>query len=996
MMGLEVTQESLENRMFGHLPFVGFSLATLSFGWALQALAAEPLPAKSPGPDIVAMVRPLLEDLKSAEYSQSRCLLAPILAADKRTIAFSRDNTFHAGDQIVAINGEPLSTISARALHDILVKYPAEATLKVRLSRLGSETEVTAPCSDNQLFYGMLRAAATAAALDEAATCADRMADVGKHHALSATWLNVALQCRVKAGRVAGAPMAAEYFDVYHQALLENSYSAEALKRARPSLQAAARKLLQGGSRPLAEKLQQEYAAAVANVAPQLAGPLSLQLDADVPIPLNNAGGVQQSPTVIATQNGKVTNMTIAGQLAAKHPVDCVGLSTLDNSRTPPDLYLGVSACIQKNDYLTAAALFALAGIESHFDAERVSDKSAGQAGQVLIMTTFNALPDDKRQEFQKAVTGLNADPKGMEPICRAIEKIGFPTYYPEYMVLHGIHAFTAKPGDATLVADFNAPTTWNFLLTNYLSCHDVPAVPPASTQRATVAKQELPADPNPMTPGLYQFRSNIVSQAPDLRNEEPQRLCFTPALIAAANLVPQAGQCNQLNTVHKGNTTYKDLSCMKNGVVATGRSTETLEGNKRYSVIDLTTTDNTGTHPLHLVTEMIFLGPVCNATYADSSATTKSPNVVASSGALTLERELPIEIDVSTTPHAIKATSDGGVLVTLDSFPPQVLKLNASGAVEWKFEEPTPSGGGVTYIRMAAPDHASGVILCAAREHARDRLTRVPSAVIRLNDHGQEIARLDAATGEVHGGIFYEASGCIPWQDGYVVVAREPRPAGEPDDFGHVESHLRDRTTVMRLRADLSIQWRKPIRMYPNSTASTAGPRALPNGDLILPDLNGMTLIDGDGRIKAHTAMPACGWLRTAKPDNRIRLSCSPGNPLPLTPITIYEYDGSLQLVSKLPLGTKDNGQFTVIELADGRFTVLGANEDSQPPFIVLYGATGKELGRYTYLKKWSTDSSHGYLVDGVATGPAQIATLRLSEHHDHFISIITWINTK
>src|ERR1700733_5300577 len=155
MMGLEVTQESLENRMFGHLPFVGFSLATLSFGWALQALAAEPLPAKSPGPDILAMVRPLLEDLKSAEYSQSRCLLAPILAADKRTIAFSRDNTFHAGDQIVAINGEPLSTISARALHDILVKYPAEATLKVRLSRLGSETEVTAPCSDNQLFYGM-------------------------------------------------------------------------------------------------------------------------------------------------------------------------------------------------------------------------------------------------------------------------------------------------------------------------------------------------------------------------------------------------------------------------------------------------------------------------------------------------------------------------------------------------------------------------------------------------------------------------------------------------------------------------------------------------------------------------------------------------------------------------------------------------------------------------------------------------------------------------
>jgi hypothetical protein len=365
-------------------------------------------------------------------------------------------------------------------------------------------------------------------------------------------------------------------------------------------------------------------------------------------------------------------------------------------------------------------------------------------------------------------------------------------------------------------------------------------------------------------------------------------------------------------------------------------------------------------------------------------------------SGALTLERELPIEIDVSTTPHAIKATSDGGVLVTLDSFPPKVLKLSASGAVEWKFEEPSPSGGGVTYIRMAVPDHASGVILCAAREHAIDRLTRIPSAVIRLNDHGQEIARLDAAKADVPGGIFYEASGCIPWQDGYVVVARETRPAGEPDDFGHVESHLRDRTTVMRLRADLSIQWRKPIPMYPNPTASTAGPRALPNGDLILPDLNGMTLIDGDARIKAHTEMPACGWLRTAKPDNRIRLSCSASDHLPSTPITIYEYDGSLQVVSKLPLGSKDIGQFTVIELADRSFAMLGSNEDNQPPFIVLYSARGKELGKYTYLKKWSTDSSHGYLVDGVATGPAQIATLRLDQHHDHFISIISWLNAK
>jgi hypothetical protein len=100
------------------------------------------------------------------------------------------------------------------------------------------------------------------------------------------------------------------------------------------------------------------------------------------------------------------------------------------------------------------------------------------------------------------------------------------------------------------------------------------------------------------------------------------------------------------------------------------------------------------------------------------------------------------------------------------------------------------------------------------------------------------------------------------------------------------------------------------------------------------------------------------------------------------------------LQLVSKLPLGTKDNGQFTVIELADGRFTALGSDEANRPPFILLYSAMGKDLGKRT-LEKWFTDTS-GYLVDGVATGPAQIATLRLSQHHDNPISIISWINIK
>jgi hypothetical protein len=51
--------------------------------------------------------------------------------------------------------------------------------------------------------------------------------------------------------------------------------------------------------------------------------------------------------------------------------------------------------------------------------------------------------PDEKREKFGKAVGEVAADPQALAHTCSAIRKIGYPTYYPEYMVLHGIHAFT-------------------------------------------------------------------------------------------------------------------------------------------------------------------------------------------------------------------------------------------------------------------------------------------------------------------------------------------------------------------------------------------------------------------------------------------------------------------------------------------------------------------------------------------------------------------------
>jgi len=571
-------------------------------------------PAASAAPNLSALVRPLFDDLQKPEFFESRCMLAPLLASDKRTIATSRDDTFHPGDRILAVNREPLNATSDRALHELLVRYPPDATMTVRVLRAEAEVDVSAPCMDSKEYYAPLRAAVTAAMQDDAATCADKMREAAKLHALASAWLNVSLNCESKSGRVAAAQAWPEYFVMYHELLMENDYSPSALQKVRPSLQEAAQKLLDAGSRPLAEKLQQEYAGEIAKYSPLQGSLLGLQLQPRSPV--SQTGIIQEPPRVDVTQNGKVTNMTIAGQLAAKNPLGCVPLSQLDNTRTPPDIYLGVSACIQKDDYSAAAALFALAGIESRFDAARVLDKTAGQAGPVLIMNTFNGLAQDKRDKFGKTVGELAADPNAMTETCRTIQKIGYPHYYPEYMVLHGIHAFTAKAGDATMEPNFDAPATWHNLLTKYLNCPDAPTA--ASTVApATAAKNDIRSnDPSRMKPGLYQVQTNVGALEPTERNTGPtyMRMCFTQAMIDASNPVPpQSGECDRYNVIHTGNTTHIEFSCAKDGIKATGRSDETVNGNSRHSVIDITT----GETPIHLVTDLIFLGADCNATYA-------------------------------------------------------------------------------------------------------------------------------------------------------------------------------------------------------------------------------------------------------------------------------------------------------------------------------------------------------------------------------------------
>jgi hypothetical protein len=191
--------------------------------------------------------------------------------------------------------------------------------------------------------------------------------------------------------------------------------------------------------------------------------------DAEV-VPVKPAARAGASGRKLA-QESNATSAGTAAQLASKQPLGCLPLDQLDNIRTPPELYVGVTACIQQDNYRAAVAIFALAGMDSHFDAARVVDKTAGQAAQILITATFDGLPAEKREKFSKTVAEVAADAPALARTCNRIRHIGFPTYYPGYMLVHGIHAFTARADDATLESTFDSAATWNTLLSTYLDC---------------------------------------------------------------------------------------------------------------------------------------------------------------------------------------------------------------------------------------------------------------------------------------------------------------------------------------------------------------------------------------------------------------------------------------------------------------------------------------------------------------------------------------------
>lgn len=167
----------------------------------------------------------------------------------------------------------------------------------------------------------------------------------------------------------------------------------------------------------------------------------------------------------------QVTNYEAEGNLEPTHDVGCIALEDVQPDYSPADLFLGVYQCQLQQDYDTALPLMLLGQIRGAFDAQRVSDRSAPQAIQVMLINLANAGGEPWQTGMQAAFERFGGTgSEGHTALCDFARSSGVPQHSPRYMIQHGIKAFTGQEGDG-LVDDFDAEAAWDDVIHGYLKC---------------------------------------------------------------------------------------------------------------------------------------------------------------------------------------------------------------------------------------------------------------------------------------------------------------------------------------------------------------------------------------------------------------------------------------------------------------------------------------------------------------------------------------------
>lgn len=170
----------------------------------------------------------------------------------------------------------------------------------------------------------------------------------------------------------------------------------------------------------------------------------------------------------------QTTNIETPGNLQATRDLGCIAPDAMKPQYTPADIAPAIVACAQAERPDDALFLFGTMIGYAAFDAQRVTDQTAGQARAVLAMQVGNTLKNGDPKVFaawEKTLTGAVSKGSPLTPDqCDLLARLGPPDYRPDYMIAHGIKAATGDGGEP-LKAGFDAQAAWPTVLTQVLRC---------------------------------------------------------------------------------------------------------------------------------------------------------------------------------------------------------------------------------------------------------------------------------------------------------------------------------------------------------------------------------------------------------------------------------------------------------------------------------------------------------------------------------------------
>jgi hypothetical protein len=161
---------------------------------------------------------------------------------------------------------------------------------------------------------------------------------------------------------------------------------------------------------------------------------------------------------------------------ARDHVPPCFPRDRIKNEDTPLALNLYMWACAERGEFEQALFTYALGGVYGNYDALRVADPSSHDAAQIVRFLALKGLDDERHDQFVAYVRGTLSDKIKRQKTCDAVRGIGPPSYFPQYMVDHGlaamhVHAEKGSLPNRGLVTNFNEKQAWDAALNSYLQC---------------------------------------------------------------------------------------------------------------------------------------------------------------------------------------------------------------------------------------------------------------------------------------------------------------------------------------------------------------------------------------------------------------------------------------------------------------------------------------------------------------------------------------------